>query len=103
MKVTKHAKTRIKERCGVGKKSSDRVAKLALEKGIPHSRTKGQLNRWISKLFFNNTKANNIIIYGDKAYIFVGSTLITVLQIPPNLTKNLSKMIIEEKDGEKNG
>ena len=30
-------------------------------------------------------KANSIRIYGDKAYLFANSNLITVLQVPSNL------------------
>lgn len=40
--------------------------------------------------------ANNIRIYGDKAYIFNDETLITVIQVPQELTKNLKDMIIPE-------
>lgn len=98
MSVTKHAETRIRERCGVNKKSCDRLAKLALERGVPHYRTKGRLNKWVTKVYFKNMSANNIRIYGDKAYIFNEETLITVIQIPQELTKNLKDMIIPETE-----
>lgn len=93
MDLTKHAKTRIKERCGLGKKGSLRAAEKALTEGIPHSRTKGRLNKWITSLYFGGSKANNIRLYGDKAYIFHNQTLITVMQIPQNLMKDLKKMV----------
>lgn len=99
MKVTHHAKDRLKERSGLNKKSVDRIAKKALEEGIPHKQTTGRLNKWITSLYFNNKAANNIRLYGDKAYIFSKETLITVLQIPPSLTKDLAKMI--KKDDKK--
>nr|DAY91531.1 MAG TPA: hypothetical protein [Caudoviricetes sp.] len=38
-------------------------------------------------MYFYNQTANNIRLYGDKAYIFAGSTLVTVIQIPPDLLK----------------
>ncbi len=96
MKVTKHANKRIRERCGINRKSCERVAKLALERGVPHNRTKGRLNKWVTKVYFKNEKANNIRIYGDKAYIFSDETLITVIQIPQEITKDLKSMIIPE-------
>ena len=96
MKVTRHAKDRLKERNGLNKKSIERIAKRALEEGIPHSRTKGQLNKWITARYFSNQSANNIRLYGDKAYIFNNEILITVLQIPARLMKDLDKMIIKE-------
>lgn len=96
MTVTKHAEERIKERCGLGKKSFQKLAEKALTEGIPHSQTKGRLNRWITSLYFNGSKANNIRLYGDKAYIFHDQTLVTVIQIPHSLMKDLKKMIKTE-------
>lgn len=84
-KVTKHAEKRMKERSGLEKKSIDRMAAVALKKGLSHSDTKGNLNKWVTKLWFTNKNANNIRIYGDKAYIFANETLITVIQVPSNL------------------
>lgn len=89
MVLTTHAKTRLKEREGLGVKSANRKADIALEKGIRHCETKGNLNKWITKLYFANRSANNIRIYGDKAYIFDGNVLITVIEIPNSIRKNL--------------
>ena len=95
MDVTNHAKERIKERCGFNSKASERMAKKAFEEGIKHSQTKGNLNKWVTSLYFKNKKANNIRLYGDKAYIFYDDVLITVIQIPTNLVKDFKKMIKE--------
>ena len=35
MRVSKHAEKRMKERCGLTKKSKDRMALKVLEEGIP--------------------------------------------------------------------
>ena len=49
MKTSNHAKTRIKERCGLGKDSGDRLAAIALEKGLKRNEANGQLKDiWIS-------------------------------------------------------
>lgn len=93
MKISKHAKKRMKERCGFKKKSVERMARKAFNDGITHSQTSGRLNKWITGLYFNNQSANNIRLYGDKAYIFCKDTLVTVIQIPPNLTGRLNDMI----------
>ena len=69
------------------------MAQKAFEDGITHSQTKGGLNKWITSLYFVNQRANNIRLYGDKAYIFCGSTLVTVIQIPIGLVKDMKKMI----------
>lgn len=92
MEISRHAKKRMKERCGFNKKSQGRMALKAFEEGIPHAQTKGRLNKWITSLYFNNEKANNIRIYGDNAYIFCGGTLVTVIPVPADLRKDLKNM-----------
>lgn len=91
--MTNHAKHRLKERGGVKKSSMEKIVERALSEGIPHCKTKGRLNKWITKLYFYNQTANNIKIYGEKAYVFADEKLITVLNVPANLTKDLEKMI----------
>lgn len=93
MTITKHAEARIKERCGLGKKTNQRMVEKVFNEGVTHSQTKGRLNKWVTSLYFNNESANNIRLYGDKAYIFCGETLVTVIQIPHDLMKNFKKMI----------
>lgn len=82
MKVTTHGKKRIKQRCNISKKSIYKHVGKALEKGITHSETKGSLNRYLTSLYFKNGTANNIRIYNFKVFIFAGSTLITVFDVP---------------------
>lgn len=97
MVVTKHAQKRLKERCGLSKKAAERLANLAYEHGMKHSETTGNLRKWVVSQYFYNETANNIRLYGDKAFIFRGYTLITVLQIPHNLVKYV------KGQGKKNG
>lgn len=100
MKITKHAKERSKERNGWNIKATERMSKKVLEQGIRHSQTKGRLNRWMSSLYNKHRREGaDIRLYGDKAYIFANETLITVLQIPSNLTKDINNFIIREKSG----
>ena len=96
MRVSKHAKERSKQRNGWNEKTTERMVQKVLEKGIPHRQTKGRLNKWVTSLYFKNADANNIRLYGDKAYIFHNETLITVLQIPANLTKDMEKFICKD-------
>ena len=51
MIVTKHAKQRMKQRCGLKEKSSDRIAKIAYEKGLRHSDLTGNLKKWMACIF----------------------------------------------------
>lgn len=93
MDISRHAAERLKERCGLSKKACKRMARKAFDEGIRHSQTKGRLNKWVTGLYFKNQKANNIRLYGDKAYIFCDETLVTVIQIPVDLMRDFRGMI----------
>lgn len=93
MDISEHAKERIKERCGFNKNATERMANKAFKEGVSHSQTKGKLNKWVTSLYFKNKNANNIKLYGDKAYIFCDSVLVTVIQIPVGLMKDFKKMV----------
>ena len=94
VKVTKHAEKRLIERCGLNKKSVQRIADKAFNEGFRHSQTKGSLKKWVDGLYFTNKTANNIRLYGDKAFIFTNERLITVIQIPSNL-RNCMKVLLK--------
>jgi len=82
MKVSNHARKRLKERCGLGKSSHDRVAEMAMRDGLHHKECTGRLKKYVDYLFLAYKKGNNIRLYGDNVYIFHNSTLITVMKIP---------------------
>lgn len=96
VEITKHAEERLIERCGLNKKSVQRIADKAFNDGIRHGQTKGSLKKWIDGLYFTNKTANNIRLYGDKAFIFTNERLITVIQIPSNL-RNDMKVLLKQK------
>lgn len=85
MTLTKHASDRVIERMGINKKSVDRVAHLALERGYAHSETKGNLNKFINKLFLAHGNANNIKVYNSHAFMFINEKLVTVIKLPTNV------------------
>lgn len=87
--VSKHAEQRMKERCGLNKKSIQRMAEKAYTDGISHRNTKGSLNKWVTKVYFKSQKANNIRLYGDTAFLFHNDILITVIQIPAELMQQV--------------
>lgn len=98
MIVTKHARHRIIERCRVKENTVDRLAQLAYIKGITYSRTKGELKSWILRKLPIGYFVDDIKIYGDKAYIFKGECLITVLEIPRCIVKGMKNYIIPESN-----
>ena len=101
--VTKHARYRMKQRCGVGKRSAHRMAEKVYRLGVRHGETSGNLRKWVDAQYFYNRSANQIRLYGDKAYIFHDEKLITVIQIPHNLVPEVSaiRKFKEEKGGKK--
>ena len=99
MNMSNHATDRMSERCGLNKKSAERLSKLALENGISHSDTSGSLNKYLTKLFFYNKTANNIRIYGEYIYIFCDDILITVMPLDNKYKKIVRN--INTKKGEK--
>lgn len=96
--ITNHAKERLKSRSGLKKKSIDRIVQRAFDEGITQSQTKGRLKKWVDGLFFYNMTATNIRLYGDKAYIFKKDILVTIIAIPPNIKRDLNKMIKKGKE-----
>lgn len=80
--LTRHAVERTKRRVGVPKGAAAKNAERALQDGIKHSDTAGSLNRYFTALYFRHQTADNIRIYCDMVYIFVGERLITVYPLP---------------------
>lgn len=85
VRITKHAKKRTKQRIGVPKKDSEKNAEKAMKYGITHSEAKGNLYRYMSKVFLRNETPNNMRVYNRKLYLFKGKVLITILDVPHNL------------------
>lgn len=92
--ATNHAYKRAKERLSWKKSALNRMMKRAFVKGIKHSDTKGQLNKYITDkylngLYFNKKPANNPRIYGENIYFFNDNLLITVYRLPNKVIKLL--------------
>ena len=92
IKVSKHAKKRMKERCGLNLSSIDRTAAIAFEEGLHHKDCTGSLKKYIDYLFLSHNFGNNIRLYGDNVYIFQGSTLVTVLKLPNRFKNTVNKL-----------
>lgn len=59
--------------------------------------------KWVDSQYFYNQSANQIRLYGDKAYIFHNKKLITVIPVPCNLIPEVQaiRKFKEEKGREK--
>jgi len=96
--ISNHANDRLKERCGLKKKSKKRSVKIALEKGIKHSECTGRLKSYIDYLFLSHGNGNNIRIYGNHVYIFYDTSLVTVLTLPNEHRAALNKINKKRKE-----
>lgn len=93
MRISRFAERQLRERCGLNKKSMQRMTERAFKQGIRYRDTKGRLYKWVSNLYYNYPRnGNDIRIYGDKAFVFCKDTLVTIVQIPHYLTKDLPAM-----------
>ena len=93
--TSRHAQIRIKQRCGVSKKSADRVAQLAASRGITREATKGPLRKWLDAKQKNSDKDVEIVVWGDKAFLFsADSRLITCIQIPQAISRKMKRMFV---------
>ncbi len=97
VRMTNHGIKRTKERVGLSKKIADKNAEKALEFGITHAETKGNLKRFLDKLYLSTGKANNMRVYHHHVYCFQNKTLITVINLPASLCK-LADQIQKEKE-----
>jgi hypothetical protein len=91
--VSAHGNKRVRSRCGVPKKTVNKLASEAFSHGISHKETTGSLNKYITALYFYNQSANNIRIHKNKVFIFAGSRLVTVLNLPPRFQKSVNNCI----------
>lgn len=104
MEVTRHGKTRIKERLGLPKGVSEKNAEKAFNEGLRHGECKGDLKRYVDKQFLVTGKGRDYRVYNHYIYVFSWKDhrLITVMDLPTRLCaladKLQKKKSIEIKD-----
>lgn len=100
MEVSSHAYKRLHERSGLNSKASERLVERVLERGYRRTQLHGRLRKWVdSKSELNTDNETDCVVYGDKLFIFKEKrkVLVTVLQIPANLTKDLTVFVNKQK------
>ncbi|MCC2253577.1 hypothetical protein LKD70_03850 [Ruminococcus sp. CLA-AA-H200] len=99
--ITRHGKKRLKQRAGLHKKAAARIVDRAYTEGICRENTKGRLRKWMDGIWRYNKNAIPLL-YGEKCYIFSKEQrLITIINIPADLTKDKKKMIHSGNHGRK--
>ena len=92
--MTMHAQERLKERHGVkSKKKAQHLCDNAFERGIRSDRAKGSLKKWLEQ---KTRPGSYAACYQNLAFIFSekDSKCITVLNLPPTVTKDFNKLIL---------
>jgi len=95
--ISKHAETRTKSRLGISKKIANKNAQRAWESGLTHSEAKGSLRRYLDYLYLSHGVASNVRVYHHHVYIFTGTNLTTVFQLPQKLEKLADKLQRQKK------
>lgn len=95
--ITRHSVKRAKQRMGLNTKSVAPNAEKALEYGITHGETRGQLRKYLDKLYYCNGTANNIRVYHRFVYIFCDQVLVTVFALPREFN-NVADKLQKRKD-----
>lgn len=94
--LTKHAKTRMKERSGITQNNQQKMNSKIFKNGIRYEDTIGNLHDYINKINLKNEEYIETRVYGDSIYIFKKTTMITVLNIPESILTNLQSFIKPE-------
>lgn len=92
--LSKHSKTRMKERSGITNNSSEKMAKRAMLHGVKPEETTGLLRQWIGNRRLS--RPITLYIYAGMAYIFNKNTLITAICVPEEIKNHLSEYVNED-------
>lgn len=85
--VSEHAFERMKERCGLNRKSAMRMVQKVYDNGENMNGAKGYLAQWLREKKEGNPEYDKFLMYGDYVYLFAHTTLVTVLHKPHKNSK----------------
>lgn len=97
--VTRHAEHRTRERVGIPKKAVRRFAARVITQGVKREEISGGLRRYLDCIYWrDNGSVGNIILYGDKIYLFNVDTLVTVLTVPTVYAKQAARIMRKRRN-----
>ncbi|MFH1152800.1 MAG: hypothetical protein V1793_03195 [Pseudomonadota bacterium] len=80
--ISHHAMDQFCDRLHLPCRICHNQAMTAWRYGIRHAETRGGLNRYISGIYLRYRTANNVRISQGLVWVFCGSVLVTVWQLP---------------------
>lgn len=104
--VTRHASMRMKQRLGLNKKASERIAYRAFERGFDGSNITGMMPVFLMETL-NYEQESKKILYGENIYIFGREednfALITVYRMDMHYRELVEQMKkkLKKKEGDK--
>jgi len=97
--ITHHASDRAWDRLGLKPDSVQRLANMAFANGIRQEDTAGSQARYLGALFMQEKTANNLRVYGDAVFIFVGNVLVTAHHLPHRYRETVRKIKLRMAKG----
>lgn len=98
--VSKHARKRIHERCGLGRKAGQKLADRAMKEGLRIEDTSGVIRSYLAHVFYNTEDHPEIRLLDNHVFVFQKCEntylLITVMQMPIKYMKYQEKEIKKE-------
>ncbi|WP_224364199.1 hypothetical protein [Hyalangium versicolor] len=85
--ISEHAFQRGRERLGLNRKATERMACRAFAAGLRHEDTFGALRQYLGMVASTRGTADNLRVHGEAVWVFCSHTLVTVLQLPHELRK----------------
>ena len=80
--ISQHAYMRMKERNGWSKKASTRMLQKIYSEGVRSNQVKGYLKGWVNDKADYAMEGRELILFGEKLYVFNEKTMLTVLPVP---------------------
>lgn len=93
MRVTRHARRRLKQRAGVCKRNCNKSANDAVKYGLRASDLAGELRNYVEgATIAHGRNLGDVRVFRQKIYIFEYETLITVLNLPYKFHRTVEKL-----------
>lgn len=80
--ISEHAFMRMKKRNGWSRKAATRMIDKVYRNGLRPKQVKGYLKWWINDRANEELEGSELVLFGEKLYIFRGHTMVTVLPTP---------------------
>ena len=101
--ITRCGARKFRTKQGLNKKTAQKQADKILKYGVTHKEAQGELHGFMTYLYFK-CGSNNTRLYGDTAYLFVGTVIVSQYRIPDKyipIVKQMNKEKREKLDGRK--